>query len=68
LDSVVSDIHSIFDLRNDNGRLRVYEGKREHYIELMNKVNHENRDEIIRFLNMATEVPEDFQEMDDIFK
>lgn len=68
LDSVVSDIHSIFDLRNDNGKLRVYEGKREHYIELMNKVNHEKRDEIIRFLNMATEVPEDFQEMDDIFE
>ena len=67
LDSVVSLIHSIFELRHDKGKLRVYEGKKENYIEMMRKVNHEKRDEIIRFVNLATEVPEDFQEMDDIF-
>lgn len=68
LDSVVSLIHAIYDKRNREGKCRVTTGKKDLYIGLMEKVNHEKSDEIIRYLNSAIEVPKDFQEMDDIFQ
>lgn len=68
LDSVIDVIHAIFDKRNNEGKCRVTVGRKAHYLELMKKVNHGKRDEIISFLNVATEVPEDYNEIDDLFK
>ena len=47
--------------------MRIFEGKRQHYLDLLGKVKHEKVSVIVNFVSSAQEMPEDFDEMKEMF-
>lgn len=67
IDTSVQLIHEILVLKKGEGRCRIYENHRDSYVELLEKVNHEKKDDILKLIGSAQEVPEDFDEMGEMF-
>lgn len=62
-EEAINLISEIMENNQKEGKNRVFAGQRDDFIELMEKVKHENKDSIVKLLKSAEEVPEDFDEM-----
>ena len=67
IESTIGFIYEMFEVRRKAKKLRIFEGKRQHYLDILGKVNHEKVSSIVNFVNSAQEMPEDFDEMQDMF-
>ena len=65
VEEAIGIISEIMEKNQKEGKNRVFIGQRDDFIELMEKVKHEKKDSIVKLLELAQEVPEDFDEIGD---
>lgn len=63
IEEAIELISDIMEKNQEEGKNRVFAGQRDDFIELMERVKHEKKDSILKMLESAQEVPEDFDEM-----
>lgn len=64
---LVDFIHEILDVRSKQGKCRVTVGRRDHYKDLILQTGSPDANTIIKLLDSAEVVSEDYHEMDDLF-
>lgn len=67
IESTIGFIYEMFEVRRKENKLRIFEGKRQHYLGLLDKVRHEKVSAIVNFVNSAKEIPENYDEMKEMF-
>ena len=67
IEEAINLISEIMEKNQKEGKNRVFAGQRDDFIELMEKVKHEKKDRIVNLLLSTQEVPEDFDEMVEIW-
>lgn len=63
IDAIIGYLHEMFKLKVKDNKIRIFEGQRRHYLDLLTMVKHDKVSKIVGFLNSAQEVPEDFDEI-----
>lgn len=65
INSTIGHIKEIFENREKEGKLRIFRGRRDEYLEIINKTDTQDKAELINYINKADEIDESFDEVDE---